>query len=57
MAYWLCPGTVLDTCSTDSVMLASVQQPTIQGKKKWFVVFPDFHGETTPNVADSKLSV
>lgn len=34
MAYWLCPGTVLDTCSTDSVMLASVQQPTIQGKKK-----------------------
>ena len=57
MAYRLCPGTVLDTCSTDSVMLASVQQPTIQGKKKWFVVFPDFHGETTPNVADSKLSV
>ena len=26
-------------------------------KKKWFVVFPDFHGETTPNVADSKPSV
>ena len=53
----LCLGTLLDTCNTDSVVLASVQQPTIQGKKKWFVAFPDFHGETTPNVADSKLSM
>ena len=33
MEYWLCLGTGLDICSTDSVVLASVQQPTIQGKK------------------------
>lgn len=57
MEYRLCLGTGLDICSTDSVVLASVQQPTIQGKKKWFIVFPDFHGETPSNVADSKLSV
>ena len=48
MEYRLCLGTGLDTCSTDSVVLASVQQLTIQGKKmvysiSWFPWWDSSH--------------